>query len=189
MARLDILKKVLTKEERYWLFMNETGGIFLGRIPEGIKRGAKEEDLLYKDLKKLQNIWIENVYLNRPFAPFQNGVGFDTVVWADPISDDVDIHAFLKKALILESDDIWEYKKIFDELSEGKEKRLSNYFKSVGMEKKYFCCDECGESLSINKKTICRRCADGLRLRVKNHDHDIEMLKKKIEEGKNENDS
>ena len=59
-----------------------------------------------------------NIFLNEDYAPFQIKQNLTNVVEVYPIK--CNQKEFLKQALILESDDIWEYKKIIDELCSNK---------------------------------------------------------------------
>jgi hypothetical protein len=122
---VSILEKILTSEQEYWILRknNDTYGInaqsfkpsvIMCVIPKEITQGLKREDIKLTDLEELQSIYFTNIFLNEDYPPFQSGQDFHNITEAYPIP--CKQKEFLIKALALDSDDIWDYKKIIDEI-------------------------------------------------------------------------
>ena len=122
---ISVLEKILTSDEEYWVLRkdNEGYGINLQKfkpsiimcvIPIEIKQGLKKEDIKLIDLEKLQSFYFSNIFLNEDYAPFQSSQSFYNIT--DAYSIPCYQKEFLIKALDLQSDDIWDYKCLIDEL-------------------------------------------------------------------------
>lgn len=120
-----VLEKILTTDEQYWIIRKDenstgfnaqkfTNSIIMCTIPENIKQGKKREEITIVDLEELQGCNHTNIYLNSDTPPFQLFQNFYRVTDCYPIT--CNKKEFLIKALLLDSDDIWDYKKIIDEL-------------------------------------------------------------------------
>jgi len=127
---VDILEKILTNKHQYWLIKKENKSVGINTqnfkpsiimviIPQKIKQELKRNEIKLIDLERLERIYLDgNVFLNKDYAPFQIGQSLTDVVEVYPIN--CNQKEFLKQALILESDDMLEYKKIIDELCSNK---------------------------------------------------------------------
>ncbi len=127
---VDILEKILTDKHQYWLIKKKNKNVGINTqkfkssiimivIPQKIKQELKRNEIKLTDLERLERIYLDgNIFLNEDYAPFQIGQNLTNVVQVYPIN--CNQKEFLKQALILESDNIWDYKKIIDELCSNK---------------------------------------------------------------------
>lgn len=117
----SLLEKILTSNYEYWVLKKEYGDgstppIIFCAIPLEVPRGLKRENIRLIDLEQLYRIDIENVFLNKNISPFQIRVNLSSVTEAYPVT--CNSKEFLKRALQLESNDIRDYVKLINELSE-----------------------------------------------------------------------
>lgn len=126
MENLDFLKKILTTEHEYWIVAKRTSFNDCGRfkrgndhiliitIPTSVRRGLKSEEILLDDVYKLFNSSIDqNIFLDNDYPPFQRSISWYDVYTGFPITKK--IKEFTIEAMLLGSNDIYEYKKILDE--------------------------------------------------------------------------
>ena len=123
---IDILEKILTNEQPYWLVKKENKSVGINSqvfkpsimmiiIPQKIEQGLSRDEIKLTDLERLQRVYLDsNVFLNEDYSPFQLGQTLVNVVEVYPIK--CNQKEFLKQALILKSDSILDYKKIIDKL-------------------------------------------------------------------------
>jgi hypothetical protein len=125
MKNLELLTKMLTTDCEYWIVVYEvehrkcdnTTEIVLVSKPYDMAV-SNYEGLLLKDVEKLYNkACLTNIFITNRYAPFQPGIRFSDFARGYPITCDVKV--FLIKAFELQSKDLFDYKKIIDELNEN----------------------------------------------------------------------
>lgn len=115
---VDLMKQILMANTDYWVFarrVTHSDGkqhgpdeIFMASIPQSINKNTKYEDITLKQVEDLNIIRLDcNVFINVNYPPFQVGISFYEVWKGIPIKS----HGkeFLRKALELQSDDIYDY--------------------------------------------------------------------------------
>lgn len=122
---VDMLKQILMSDTDYWLFArrctNSDGRqrgpdeIFMASIPQKFGKNQKYQDITLMEIEDLNRIRLDcNVFINIDYPPFQIGVSFYEVWKGFPIYR----HGkeFLKAALELNSNDIFDYKVLCDKI-------------------------------------------------------------------------
>ena len=115
---VDFLKKVLMSEAEYWVVAKRDeyskvkipDYICLICVPSEIKTGLKYEEITLKALEDLSRSEYPNIYLNTGCPPFQKYQRFGKLFEGFPVEKN--IKEFLSKALLLESDELYEYEKL-----------------------------------------------------------------------------
>lgn len=131
---IDFLVKVLTSNQHYWIVAkrNESNSLVGGgrrkdsiiyiAIDYKIPLDLKRESILLTDIERLERSdLICNVFINDSYPPFQVGQSFHEIYEGYPI-EGVYAKDFLLEALKLNSDSIWDYKKLLESMQVPNEK-------------------------------------------------------------------
>ena len=132
MDNISFLTEILTTEHEYWVVAKECMASVMGRyerqkdqilfiaIPQKIERQIDRNEIKLTQLENLRNAEITgNMFLSHDYAPFQWGQTFHNIYKGYPIPNGK-VTQFVKKAMDLKSTDLYEYKKIIDEINEPK---------------------------------------------------------------------
>ena len=127
MDNINFLSKILSTKHEYWVVAKkneyntiarkgrDNDSIMLITIPTNIKRGVEYNDIKLIDLEKLQKVNIDcNIFLNESYPPFQVNQSLYNIFDGHPIESKQRL--YLIKALDLDSNDLWDYKKLIDEV-------------------------------------------------------------------------
>lgn len=128
MNNIRFLTEILTTDSEYWVVAKEMTASVYGRmerqkdhilliaIPALIKRGISNDEIKLQDLERLQSCnVIENIHLNADYAPFQTGITFYNIYKGFALSGN--FKQFLIEALTLDSNDIYQYKELFEKIN------------------------------------------------------------------------
>lgn len=127
MDNIDFLVEVLQSKYEYWVvakkneyrqfmeFKRGKDNIILTAIPLDIPREKKRDKILLSELENLNNINMPNIFLNDDCPPFQLGITLRNIYMGFPIKSNV--KKIMIKLLKLDSNDIYDYKKIIEENS------------------------------------------------------------------------
>lgn len=132
----EFFKKVMTSHDGYWVVSKKKEGreygdwvrkndtiVFIA-IPEKWKRGLKPNEILLIDVENYQREFIDcNIYLNEAYPPFQQGQSLSDVTDGFPVKTELGINEFIAQAIQLESDNLFDYKKLMDRILESKEEQ------------------------------------------------------------------
>lgn len=115
----NLLTEILTSDYEYWLVAKKCAirdcmedvrvadDIILIRIPDSISRNLKYGDIRLKDLEGLGECEItENIFINKNYSPFQQGITLKGAYRIAPITD---TKKFLTAALTMVSDHFSDY--------------------------------------------------------------------------------
>lgn len=126
MKNLDLLKRILTSGEEYWIVAKRNStlrgdvkfkdSILFVCIPYSINVHLRPENILLSEVEKLYDAELPNVFINEPYAPFQHGQRLSGCYEGFPVKSDK--KEFLIKALALQSDNLYDYKELADLLKE-----------------------------------------------------------------------
>jgi len=129
MDNISFLTEVLTTDHEYWVVAKKCMASNYGRyerikdqvifiaIPSKIERDIDRDCIKLTDLEKIQSEEITgNIFLSDDYTPFQHCQNFHSIYIGFPIPDK-EVNNFLRKAILFKSDDIFQYKKIIDELN------------------------------------------------------------------------
>lgn len=128
MDNISFLTEILTSDHEYWVVAKQCMASVYGRyerqkdqilficIPQQIDRGIKRDEIKLTQLENLRSIEVVgNLFLSDDYTPFQVGQTFYSIYKGYPIPTGY-VNAFVKRALELKSTEIWDYKKIIDEI-------------------------------------------------------------------------
>lgn len=114
MRNIEFLTEILTTRHDYWIASrkeyNKSCSVWMIVIPNNIRRELKKEEILLTDLEALQKLYVMNICISEPYAPFQYGISMYNFYRGYPVIKDV--KDTLKKALELGSKDIFQYKEM-----------------------------------------------------------------------------
>lgn len=132
MDNISFLTEILTTEHEYWVVAKKSMAAMMGRyerqkdqilfigIPPKIDRMVNKKEIKLTQLEDLRRSEIfGNIYLSENYTPFQWGQDFYNIYKGYPIPNNI-VNDFLRKAMDLKSNDLYEYKKIIDEIIESK---------------------------------------------------------------------
>jgi len=114
---IETYSKILQSNSEYWLIerveYHGANSIIFCAIPHSVTLGIKKEDIKLSDLEALDRCQITNVFLNKDFPPFQLYQQLGDVRDAFPVTGN--IKEFLKKAIQIDSNNIYDYKELIEE--------------------------------------------------------------------------
>lgn len=126
MRNLDFLAKVLSSNNHYWIVSKQNDStqgrmkdsIILMAIPNGVHFNIQREDIKLTDLEKLNASYMDqNIFLNQPYPPFQQGITFYNVNDGFPIDGEgLNVKEIMTRALSIKSDSLYEYKEQLKDL-------------------------------------------------------------------------
>lgn len=127
MNNINFLSKILSTDHEYWIVAKKNEYNTIARqgrdkdtiiyltIPKNIERNIKYDEIKLVDLERLQKANMDcNIFLNESYPPFQIGQSFYDIFDGYPVERNQ--KQLLIKALELESDNLWDYKKLIDEV-------------------------------------------------------------------------
>ncbi len=133
MDNINFLSKILSTKHEYWIVAKKNeyntisrksrdkDSIIFISVPINIKIGVEYNDIKLVDLEKLQKANIDcNIFLNDNYPPFQMNQNLYNIFDGHPIESKQKL--CLMKALELDSDNLWDYKKLIDEVCKTESK-------------------------------------------------------------------
>lgn len=132
MNNLRIYKEILMEDCEYWIgaknieYNTVTGRskkpdeILLFSIEPRFGCGLDYEGILLSEIEELKASNINtNIFLNTNFPPFQVGQSLSSLYQVYPIK--TNINKFLREALALDSDSFYDYKRLYESLTQNED--------------------------------------------------------------------
>lgn len=125
MKNADFLVKILSSSNEYWVICFrytgasnvEFSSIAIIGIPYSVTLNRPVDEIRYKELDKLRDVHLHNIFLSENYPPFQQNINLYSAVDGFPIT--CNKKNFLKAAIQMSpSKDLFDYKELHKSLVE-----------------------------------------------------------------------